>query len=148
MQAEGGQAGSMQEPEAGLNPRTPGSCPEQKADAQPLSPPCIPQIFHLSFQIYWQKQYLSYSMIVSSVYVIRSLFLFLIFFAFQLFFLETSGQKFVLFIFQDTFGFFEIFYCFIVFQFIHSHIFTFISFLQISFSFYFFMLFYSLSYLS
>ena len=36
-QAEG-EAGSMQEPDvAGLNPRTPGTCPEPKADAQPLS---------------------------------------------------------------------------------------------------------------
>ena len=27
------------EPNVGLNPRTPGSCPEPKADAQPLSYP-------------------------------------------------------------------------------------------------------------
>ena len=30
------------EPDAGLNPRTPGSCPELKADAQPLSHPGAP----------------------------------------------------------------------------------------------------------
>ena len=34
------------EPHVGLGPRTPGSCPEPKADAQPLSPPggqlCLP----------------------------------------------------------------------------------------------------------
>ena len=28
-----GEAGSMQEPDMGLDPRTPGSCPESKADA-------------------------------------------------------------------------------------------------------------------
>ena len=30
------------EPDAGLDPRTPGSCPELKADAQPLSHPGAP----------------------------------------------------------------------------------------------------------
>ena len=30
------------EPNVGLDPRTPGSCPEPKADAQPLSHPGIP----------------------------------------------------------------------------------------------------------
>ena len=30
------------EPDVGLDPRTPGSQPELKADAQPLSPPGIP----------------------------------------------------------------------------------------------------------
>ena len=30
------------EPGAGLIPRTPGSCPEPKADAQPLSNPSAP----------------------------------------------------------------------------------------------------------
>ena len=29
-------------PDAGLNPRTLGSCPEAKADAQPLSHPGVP----------------------------------------------------------------------------------------------------------
>ena len=29
------------EPDVGLNPRTPGSCPEPNADAQPLSQPGI-----------------------------------------------------------------------------------------------------------
>ena len=32
------------EPDAGLDPRTPGSLPEPKADAQPLSPPGIPHL--------------------------------------------------------------------------------------------------------
>ena len=36
-QAEG-EAGSMQGAHVGLDPRTPGSCPEPKADTQPLSP--------------------------------------------------------------------------------------------------------------
>ena len=42
-QAEG-EAGSMQGslPNVGLDPRTPGSHPEPKADAQPLSHPGIP----------------------------------------------------------------------------------------------------------
>ena len=32
------------DPDAGLNPRTPGSCPELKADTQPLSHPGIPKL--------------------------------------------------------------------------------------------------------
>ena len=40
-QAEG-EAGSLQEPDAGLDPRTLGSRPESKADAQPLSHPGVP----------------------------------------------------------------------------------------------------------
>ena len=43
-QAEGGEAGSMQKPNVGLDPRTPGSCPEPKADVQPLSHPGFPPI--------------------------------------------------------------------------------------------------------
>ena len=39
-QAEG-EAGSMQGPEAALDPRTPGSRPEPKADAQLLSHPGV-----------------------------------------------------------------------------------------------------------
>ena len=31
------------EPDMGLHPRTPGSCPEPKADAQPLSHPGVPK---------------------------------------------------------------------------------------------------------
>ena len=31
------------EPGMGLDPRTPGSCPEPKADAQPLSHPSAPE---------------------------------------------------------------------------------------------------------
>ena len=41
-----GEAGSLQEPDAGLDPRTPGSLPELKADSQPLS---HPGISHLAF---------------------------------------------------------------------------------------------------
>ena len=44
-QAEG-EAGSLCEPNMGLDPRTLGSCPELKADAQPLSPPGAPYYFH------------------------------------------------------------------------------------------------------
>ena len=33
------------EPDVGLDPGTPGSCPELKADAQPLSHPSIPKHF-------------------------------------------------------------------------------------------------------
>ena len=40
-QAEG-EAGSMQEPDVGLDPITLGSHPEPKADSQPLSHPGIP----------------------------------------------------------------------------------------------------------
>ena len=39
-QAEG-EAGSCRKPNVGLNPRTPGSRPEPKADAQPLSHPGV-----------------------------------------------------------------------------------------------------------
>ena len=31
------------EPDVGLNPRTPGSCPEPKVGAQPLSHPGVPE---------------------------------------------------------------------------------------------------------
>ena len=43
-QAEG-EAGCplSREPDAGLDPRIPGSRPEPKADAQPLSPPGAPR---------------------------------------------------------------------------------------------------------
>ena len=52
-QAEG-KKGSMREPDAGLNPRTPGSQPEPKAVAQPLSHPGVPSpvfnyLSHLSY---------------------------------------------------------------------------------------------------
>ena len=40
-QAEG-EAGSCREPDVGLDPRTLGSYPEPKADAQPLSHPGVP----------------------------------------------------------------------------------------------------------
>ena len=40
-QAEG-EAGSMQKPDVGLNPETPGSHPGLKAGAKPLSHPGIP----------------------------------------------------------------------------------------------------------
>ena len=38
-----GEAGSKQEPDVGLDPRTSVSCPESKANAQPLSHPGIPR---------------------------------------------------------------------------------------------------------
>ena len=37
-----GEAGSLREPDVGLDPRTPGSRPGLKADPQPLSHPGIP----------------------------------------------------------------------------------------------------------
>ena len=37
-----GEAGSLREPDAGLDPRTLGPCPEPKADAQSLGHPGIP----------------------------------------------------------------------------------------------------------
>ena len=43
-QAEG-EAGSMEGADVGLDPRTPGSCPVPKADAQPLSHPGVPLIY-------------------------------------------------------------------------------------------------------
>ena len=39
------EAGSLKEPGVGLDPRTPGSRPEPKADAQLLSHPGIPNWF-------------------------------------------------------------------------------------------------------
>ena len=38
------------EPDAGLDPGTPGSCPELKADAHPLSHPDIPPLSHFKAQ--------------------------------------------------------------------------------------------------
>ena len=37
------------EPDMGLNPRTPGSHPEPKADVQPLSHPRVPESFIFIF---------------------------------------------------------------------------------------------------
>ena len=39
------------EPEAGLHPRTPGSCPEPKADTQPLSHSGAPGLVFLTFYL-------------------------------------------------------------------------------------------------
>ena len=39
---------SCREPDVGLDPGTPGSCPEPKADAQPPSHPHVPKYFFLS----------------------------------------------------------------------------------------------------
>ena len=39
---QAGEAGSIQGPDVGLDPRTPGSCLEPKADAQLLSHPGVP----------------------------------------------------------------------------------------------------------
>ena len=36
------------QPDVGLNPKTPGSCPEPKADAQPLSHLGVPSLEFLS----------------------------------------------------------------------------------------------------
>ena len=44
-EAEMGETGSMQERDMGLDPRTPRSCPELKADTQPLSHTGVPQTF-------------------------------------------------------------------------------------------------------
>ena len=41
-QAEGEVGSLRREPDAGFDPRTPRSCPEPKADAQPLSHSDIP----------------------------------------------------------------------------------------------------------
>ena len=44
------------EPEVELDPRTPGSGPEPKADAQPLSPPGIPNFqFLISAQVLFSR---------------------------------------------------------------------------------------------
>ena len=45
-QAEG-EAASPGETDVGLDPGTLGSCPEPKADAQPLSPPGVPKVIFL-----------------------------------------------------------------------------------------------------
>ena len=42
-QAEG-ETGSCGKPDAGLDPRTPGSRPAPKADTQPLSHPAAPKL--------------------------------------------------------------------------------------------------------
>ena len=47
-----GEAGSMQEPDVGLDPMTPGSRPELKADAQPLSHPGIPYSYN-NLDFFW-----------------------------------------------------------------------------------------------
>ena len=36
------------EPDAGLDPGTPGSCPEPKADAQPLRHPGVPPFYYFN----------------------------------------------------------------------------------------------------
>ena len=53
-QVEGKQA-PCGEPDAGLNPRTLGSRPEPKADAQPLSHSGVPTFYHLSLNMTNQK---------------------------------------------------------------------------------------------
>ena len=39
------------EPNVGLDPRTPGSCPELQAEAQPVSHPDVPNFFFLKKQL-------------------------------------------------------------------------------------------------
>ena len=46
-----GKQAPCREPDAGFNPRTPGSHPEPKADAQPLSHPGVPPFFFFFFKI-------------------------------------------------------------------------------------------------
>ena len=46
------------EPSVGLDPRTPGSCPEPKAVAQPLSHPDAPAIFLSSTHSITYTEYL------------------------------------------------------------------------------------------
>ena len=54
-----GEVGSMQEPDAGLDPGTPGSPPEPKADAQPLSHPGATYFLFFSlFLIFLKRFYL------------------------------------------------------------------------------------------
>ena len=45
-----------EEPDAGLNPRTPGSCPEPKADTQPLSHPGVPKVHFKKRNIHHHQQ--------------------------------------------------------------------------------------------
>ena len=52
-QAEGGEAGSIEEPDTGLNPGTPGSHPEPKADAQPTAKPPGHPYFILLLCLCW-----------------------------------------------------------------------------------------------
>ena len=50
------------DPDVGLDPRTPGSLPEPKADAQPLSHPGVPCIFFFPEEYIlnpWKKKMLS-----------------------------------------------------------------------------------------
>ena len=46
-----GEAGSLQEPDAGLDPRSPGSHPGPKADAPPGEPPRCPLTGHLNLLV-------------------------------------------------------------------------------------------------
>ena len=50
-QAEG-EAGPCREPDAGLDPRTPGSRPEPQADAQPLSHPVVRVVVFLRIHLF------------------------------------------------------------------------------------------------
>ena len=47
------------EPDAGLHPRTPGSPPEPKTDAQPLSHSGTPSLFFLNFHLGLSKAHIS-----------------------------------------------------------------------------------------
>ena len=51
-QAEKEKQAPCREPDVGLNPRTPGSYPGPKADAQPLSHPGIPILVFYIFTIF------------------------------------------------------------------------------------------------
>ena len=53
----------LREPDVGLDPRTPGSLPEPKADAQPLSHPGVPGLIRFKANIlgYLTSQVMQYS---------------------------------------------------------------------------------------
>ena len=44
-----GEGGSTQDPDVGLDPGTPGSCPGLKAGTKPLSHPGVPLLYFLKF---------------------------------------------------------------------------------------------------
>ena len=50
------------EPDAGLDPRTPGSCPGLKADAKPLSHPGIPRFYLFFIFLFFQDFIFKYSL--------------------------------------------------------------------------------------
>ena len=55
------------EPDVGLNPRSPGSCPGLKADAQPLSHPGIPSLLHLLVWLSTHRDFITASSLPSAL---------------------------------------------------------------------------------